>query len=79
VSFTQSVICQLQSIQSVILQIVPNYVISFLMIIHRIGDATEAIQGDCICLSTNRVFEFVSSHHTLLQLNKALRRMLMLL
>ncbi len=39
--FFQSVICQLQIIQSVILQIVPNYFISFLMIIHRIGDATE--------------------------------------
>ncbi len=40
-SFIQSVIRQLQIIQSVIPQIVPNYVVSFLMVIHRIGDATE--------------------------------------
>jgi hypothetical protein len=40
-SCIQSVICQLVKIQSVILQIVPNNVISFPMIIHRIGDATE--------------------------------------
>jgi hypothetical protein len=40
-SFIQSFISQLIIIQTVILQIVPNYVISFLMIIHRIGDATE--------------------------------------
>ncbi len=41
VSLIQSVICQLIIIQSVILQIVSNYVILFLMIILRIGDATE--------------------------------------
>jgi hypothetical protein len=39
-SFIQSVICQLIIVQSVILQIVSNYITSFLMIIHRIGDAT---------------------------------------
>jgi hypothetical protein len=41
VSFIQSIIRQLSIIQNVMLQIVPNYVISFPMIIHRIGDATE--------------------------------------
>jgi hypothetical protein len=40
VSFIQSVINQFIIIQSVILQIVPNYIASFLMIIHRIGHAT---------------------------------------
>ncbi len=39
----------------------------------------KTIQGDCVCLSTNCIFEFVSSHHTLLQLNIALRWLLMLL
>jgi hypothetical protein len=39
----------------------------------------KTIQGDCIRLSTNRILKFVSSHHTLLQLNIALRRLLMLL
>ncbi len=39
----------------------------------------KTMQGDCICLSTNCIFKFVSSHHTLLQLNIALRQFLMLL
>jgi hypothetical protein len=37
------------------------------------------MQGGCICLSTNHIFEFLSSHQTLLQLNIALSRLLMLL
>jgi hypothetical protein len=39
----------------------------------------KMIQGDCICISTNCIFKFASSLHTLLQLNIALRQLMMLL
>jgi hypothetical protein len=73
VSYIQSAICQLIIIQSVILNIVSDYVIFFLVIFTELVMQLKTMQGDCICLSTNRIFKFVSSHHTLLQLNIALR------
>jgi hypothetical protein len=43
-SFIQFVICQIIIIQFVILQIAPNCITSFLIIIYRIGDAIS--EGD---------------------------------
>ncbi len=55
-SFIQFVMYQIIIIQFEILQIAPNYITSFLMIIHRIGDATSEEGARLLHLSIYKLY-----------------------